>query len=394
MKYLNKKEINIDNNLTNQTKVNQINQKEYINYHTNPTNSNTSDNFKKKYEKRNIKKNDPKNNPTNIKKDYKSYQITDNQANYINKKGNSNQNIGIKISEGNSLKTNNISNNNSISNNNEIKIEQIGLPTPGQNANENKSNNICMNCKKETIDNENVNICKYCFKSKMIDELYSNYIDYIETNENYNYFNGNVEITLKRDEQPKIFTLKQAIREYNNIYNNENLTYDKVMNELKKKVCIICSEDIKDQNYKSPCNCHFCSKEHLVSYLKQINFYKDNKIYCFSCNEKYSEDMIFCLGILCLEYNIKFKFSIIRYFSNKLKYNCCICGKTLITENPIHSRHLTSSPNKNQKMANALLYDLSHNFCEKCTINSKFKCNVCKVNHYINQTTVANNRLK
>ena len=377
-KYLDKKRVNDDSNQSNPRQVNQINQNEIKNYNTNEPKPNTVANFNQKYEKRNIPNMQIKNNPLNNKMDIKSKQIIIN--NNTNKIGISNQN------QKKDIKTfkENISKPNNTSNKNDPIVMEIGLPTPGQNIKENKNRNICMNCKKEITDNTNINICKYCFKSKMIDELYSNYIEYIQIDPKQYDFNGKIEIKLKNDAKPQNLSLIQAIKEYNKNYRNENLTYQKVLDELKKKVCAICCEDINSDSFKLPCNCHFCSKEHLVSYINNINFSYTN-IQCYTCNEQYTEDMMFYLGVLCCDYNISLRLSIIRFFNNQLNNNCCVCGRTCITKKI--TKNLKSSQNKSQKNFDEFLSKLNHNFCEKCnnSINSRIKCKICNIEHYIYQ---------
>ena len=95
--------------------------------------------------------------------------------------------------------------------------------------------------------------------------------------------------------------------------------------------------------------------------------------------------MMFYLGVLCCDYNISLRLSIIRFFNNQLKNNCCVCGRTCKTKKI--TKNLISSQNKSQKNVDEFLSKLNHNICEKCnnSINSVIKCKICKIEHYINQ---------
>ena len=372
-KYLNQKKNDDVNNEQNPKQLNQINQKDYSNYHTNDPKPNNDNNFNPKTEIRKIQKSNIIINQQNNKNDIQSNQNYYSKNKILNQIGNQNQNIGLKRSGENPVKYN--INSNQTNNYN----KQIGLKTPGQNK------NICMNCKKEEIKNININICKNCFKSKMIEELYSLYILYIESENKENVFNGKFEIKLKDNEKPKTLTLSQAIIEYNKNYKNENLDYNTIINELKEKVCIICTEDIHNKNYKIPCNCHFCSKDHLIAYIQTIGI-KNETIICDGCNKVYSRDMVFNLGVLCKDLNIKLKDSIIRYLNDKLKKICCVCRKTSNINH--NSRNLISSPNKSQKNIDIFLSELNHYFCDNCfnkINNLGINCQICKVKHYMNQ---------
>ena len=281
---------------------------------------------------------------------------------------NKNQNFGLKT-PGENINTNQLQK----PNNQKKKDDQIGFVTPGQN--------ICMNCKKIEIDNTNLNICKFCLKEEIINGFYSTYLQYID-NPKTNMFNERrIELKLRNNEHPKIYSLSEAIDEYNKIYKNENLNFQKVINELKKRVCRFCLKNINKERYEIPCLCNFCSKNELELFLEK-NFSKEFKC---TCNTEYTREMMFNLGVLCYELDIQSKNTLTYYFNYKLNSKCCICGKTINIK--YYCYNLISSPNQNQRNIDNFLMTLLHYFCEACyssIINFGFDCQICKTKHFFN----------
>ena len=388
--YNNKPNINMNNSNNNQ--VNNYNQPYnnnpniYMNnYHNqdkylnNEINNNIANNqlnqgkFNEINNNNNLKTPLQQNNNNNIKKTEQN--MTNNNFTFNNNQNhlNNNKEIGLKT-PGQNLNSN--QSNQLNPNNQNQNTKQIGFKTPGQNT----SKNICMSCKKVEIENNNINICKYCFKKILFEELYSSYLEYIKSFQNTK-FKGRIEIKLRNDENKKNFLLDEAIEEYNKNYKNENLNYQQVINELKKRVCALCQEDLKNESIKIPCNCHFCSKKHLELFLKPFNFSKDFICYC---GEKYSREMIFDLGILCNDLNVPSKSKLIKYFNSKLYLICCICGKT--SNISYYSIMVVSLNDQNQRSVNNFLNQLTHYFCESCgkNFNTEFNCQICKINHFCN----------
>ena len=161
-KYLNNEiNNNIANNQLNQGKFNEIN------------NNN------------NLKTPLQQNNNNNIKKTEQN--MTNNNFTFNNNQNhlNNNKEIGLKT-PGQNLNSN--QSNQLNPNNQNQNTKQIGFKTPGQNT----SKNICMSCKKVEIENNNINICKYCFKKTLYEELYSSYLEYIK-NFQKTKFKGRIE---------------------------------------------------------------------------------------------------------------------------------------------------------------------------------------------------------
>ena len=359
----NQNEVNksINNNQKNITKIKrnsqnyynkrQINQNQYRNYNTNEN------------KKINM------NNPT------EEMESKNNQNNSLQNKLNSNnnitnqnpKNIGLKTPQGPSQS--NISSNSNIS--------PIGFSTPDGNRNQNK----CLNCG-SFVNNQNISICKLCFKAKIIDFVYISYIKCISENLNLmEYLDGNIEIQFNKKENIKKFSLDEALVEYNKIFKNENLDKKQIIDEIKKKICVSCQEEIKNNEYyELPCKCRLCSKEDLDIYLSNIDL--KTGFLCL-CGTQYTREMIFKLGVLTLEIKVRSQIKFKKYFQNQLMNKCCICGKTSnITH---HYSNIINSKQLVGENINRFLNKLTHYFCENCYINNKdngFNCLICKINHY------------
>ena len=330
--------------------------------------------YSKHYKYNNLKINKEKSDPTNSNNynninNLNKNKMINNNNNYNNAYQRQNQNIGLKT-PGQDFNQSNIS---SISTSINSNISNKGFNTPYSNRNQNK----CMECGQNII-NQNINICNHCFKSKIINELYSPYLEYIKRVQDPMKFDGCIEIKTKKNENSKRHNIDSAINEYNNNY-EDKINKEIIINELKKRICRYCQEDNKTESFKIPCNCHFCSKKHLEAYL-QKNFDSSKDFHCF-CKQTYNREMMFNLGVICND--LKININIINYFQNKMISICSICGKT---SNVIyHSNNLASSDNKSENKIDDFLKKLTHYFCKSCYENNNnraFKCQICKIQHY------------
>ena len=262
--------------------------------------------------------------------------------------------------------------------------QNIGFITPGQN----KIKNICMICK-ININNQNINLCKLCLKSKIIEQAYILYLNHLEQFWNEpTELKEKINLKIKNNEEPKLFTFEELINLYNNIDKNEKLTKEEIINECKKKVCIVCHKDINKQSFKLPCNCSICSIGEFNYYLNNYNFNKDFRC---SCSQEYNREMMIELGILSNSINLNNRIRINSYFNKKLNHICCICGKTSNILNNIGHIAIIHSFEEDQKNVNNFLSQLEHHFCQNCYYQKieNFDCQVCKIKHIF----IPNNQL-
>ena len=347
-----------------------------------------------KYIKKTI--NDDLFNQRNINQEIKSNYNTNNPNNEKSLE----ENKVLKKKENNQINNSSLNSSNKINNNNSFhpKVQEIGLKTPGIETNQSnkpiKFNSVhqnkgfntpglikynkCMSCK-ININNQDIDICNLCFKSKIINEIYIFYINHLEQGSlNPIDFKEKFPLKIKNNEEPKFFTLEESINKYNTIYKGKNLTLEEIINECKKKVCIVCYKDIKNQRFILPCKCNICSIKELNYYL--LENYKDfNKEFKCSCNKIYNREMMIQLGILSNNFNLGN--NIQQYFNKKLDKICCICGKTSNILGNMPNILLSSYENNDE--INDFLIQLHHFFCSECYYSCirQFECQICKIKH-------------
>ena len=313
------------------------------------------------------------------------------ESNHSNNNNNSNNNIIYNMNNN----TNNFSNanNNYIqsqkNNTNNIppkKVPEIGLKTPGNESAKSSNNNtvpklslICTNCK-NPINNQNIPLCKNCFKNEIINESYFSYLSVLNQKrppEEAIFAN----INLMNIKKQKInLNLDNAINEYNKLFPGVNLDRKSIVLELKKKICIYCTNEIKNNSFiELPCKCRICSVEHLNNYL---SFYKKYEMpFTCRCKINYYPNMMFQLGIIKLLNNSNLTM-IRNYFQKRLNSCCCICAKS----SNIAGKSNTIICLENQEN-NIFLHQLVHFFCGNCCRkfqNSEFNCHICHMKHFWN----------
>jgi len=279
-----------------------------------------------------------------------------------------------------SMNSNKSGNKNINSNNSQAPI---GLITPCGNKNENRNQNQnrCIKCN-APISNQNTQLCKVCFKKGIIDCCSISFFEDINNNDPI-VLKGSIEINIINNMGQTIKTcnLDKALKEYNEIYRNENLDKKAIINELKKTICISCKNNIKDEAFELPCKCHFCCKEELDNYINNFNLSKD--ILCL-CGETFKKEMWIQLAILTVKLNLKSQKKFKENFASRLSYMCCVCGKTDNIQ--IYYNDLVSSNEKKDINVDNFLNKLLHYLCKACYNlykNTGFDCLICKIKHYI-----------
>ena len=236
----------------------------------------------------------------------------------------------------------------------------------------------CMKCKNIIENNNNIDICKKCLKEQIYEFTFNFYLaDISSVSVVTKIFEEQLELNLRKNEKPKKYLLPGAIKRYNEIFKDENLSQQQIINEIKKKLCLFCAEEIKDEPLELPCKCVLCCEEDLNQYLNSRDLIKEQCL----CSENYSEEMLFKLGSFIIDKNIDYKNKLIKYFENHLKGACCICGKRydLSVED---ANYLTDLENN----YNEFLSKLNHNFCNECYLlytEKEFDCLICKVKHIL-----------
>jgi len=325
--------------------------------------------------------NDNKNkNDTNILKEIKKDK---NMSNEINLNDNNNSTIcDLNKQESKTMiKDSNQSNNieeinlNSKTETSELKADKT---LKDYETSKIEKDHKCMICDKIIVNNKNIDICKNCLKAQIYDQTYNLYLADISLASVSTKINvEQLELDLKKNEKKKKYLLPSAIKKYNEIFKDENLIQEQIINDIKKKICVCCAEEIKDESLELPCKCVLSSEDHLNEYLNKRDLIKEQCL----CSKKYEGDMLFRLGSFIFDKNIDYKNKILNYFEEQLKGNCCICGKRYdITLEDVN--YLTDTDNN----YNEFLSNLNHNFCNDCYLlytGKDFKCSICQVDHIL-----------
>ena len=277
--------------------------------------------------------------------------------------------------------------------------KQIGLRTPGNEPLSQKSANNQLNNNIKTVPNTNRNrffcqkcknpiyktdiiYCQKCFKNEIIDEAYTSYLEYFSKfhkDKPEQVIKANIAIINFKNEK-KIYNLDGALSIYNSLFQNEKIGRKEILLELKKRICIVCNQDIQNKNYiELPCKCRICCKNDLNVYFAYYQNF--SKSFICTCKEIYDVHMMMKL-VLIKELNNDIITRIQYFFQNKLNICCCMCAKT---------DGLRSYSNKlislEKPEYNPFLRCLYHYFCQNCSTklkNSEFDCAICHFKHFLN----------
>ena len=258
---------------------------------------------------------------------------------------------------------------NEITKEKKLNIDNNIAKESQKNNKEKKSHKASVNC--VFCNNIRIKIvegnqlCKSCFKTKLIKKYY----DCIQNNEDPT---TNIYFHIK----DKQYNLEEIIKLYNKCY-EDKLDYQTILQNIKEKKCLLCS--LKN-TIPMPCGCENCKYcKHLIN----------NFIFCeiktgFICpnNIKYNREKMFKLGkqVYKLSESSSNISSIIKYFDIRLNKNCCFCGNKLGEGKYIKRLY---DPNKDEQ-TNYFLIKLNHFFCSECIKMKQtkyFMCKICFVYH-------------
>ena len=163
-----------------------------------------------------------------------------------------------------------------------------------------KEENKCLDCGKIIKKNEinEFKLCNNCLKNALIENIIKLYEINFKQNQKKLLNNGKL-IELKFDCNKIIISEKETFPNFV-IYTlkqngfDENLTYEKIQNEIKKKMCSYCFDSKKEKQKNLPCGCNFCNNLCLSKFLQQIKFSFNEKKNVNSTNNSNDVDY-FCL---------------------------------------------------------------------------------------------------
>ena len=398
---INENKNNIDNNIDNNiiidiNKNGNNNIDNNIIYNKNNTNINNTvmkNNFFGENKKAQIELN--KNN-LNVKQIPKSYRNVNprnknfyaNQQNYFNfytvNTNNTNNNAYNKnniLKEDSKYKTiykgnnqilnNNINNNEKVStNNNELNMQNKCIICSSGNKNLCKNlGNICQECLFKEIKNQSKT-----FYIKYLEEM-NQKINEVTVNDLNNRFINKIEIYIGN----KAFNIHKIFEELHkiNLKTDKNQYLRYLFEYLKSYICLYCFKAIKNNNsqFKMPCGCNFCCRDHLEYFFKYIVINSLTYNYKCLCAYQYKPSKVLELCILLnnnkiYHNNKNYADHLESIFSNI----CCKCsgtGKELID----------ISVDEN------FIFNFTHKICficfnlEKNNNNKTIDCIICNKKH-------------
>ena len=300
-----------------------------------------------------------------------------------------------------------INENNENKPNNKLLSRIIMSPKKNNTNEESKANdyseNKCRYCSiKYSYGNENEllpNICYDCLRDEIINQVYPCYLSFIENFANncndrdykgfFNTFIQN-EITICDIN----ISIKDAVTELyikNNKEKkpkNEMSEMNSIFREIKKRFCIVCSNELDNKIYIIPCGCNFCSIDHIKKYFHLKNKLKDTLFYVCQCSHEYSFSDLYNLGLFFDNYRlVSLRNDVIDILNTHLSKKCCFCNRTFNTNNIIKIKYEDFEENY---LNNIILGDCNlfkHYSCRSCFYKynrseREFFCDVCDIKHF------------
>ena len=205
-------------------------------------------------------------------------------------------------------------------------------------------NFYCENCGKEynnEAKKENIlKLCPECLNEEFrndIFKLYTLYLQYVNhNNRNYQHQRDKYFYLILQDTE-----VKKGISLFRAMTDAGCLIY-KVINEIKKDICLICihNETSKNYYYQLPCGCRFCSKTCFNKYLDIMikkhyekmcnNNYKKLIFlyeYCICGRKYYYDDIIIIYNFLKSKSRINECQMIKKIVKNRWYWKCVKCDK-------------------------------------------------------------------
>lgn len=300
----------------------------------------------------------------------------------------------------------NKSENNEKKPNNKLLSRILMSPKKNDTNEESKTNDYseskCRYCSyKYSCGSENEllpNICYNCLKDEIINQVYPCYLSYFENfAQNCNaidyksYFNMFIENEITICEIN--ISIKDAITElYIKNQNkektkNEKIEMNSLFREIKKRFCLVCSNELDSKIYLIPCGCNFCSLEHIKRYFHLKNKLKDTLFYVCQCSHEYSFSELYNLGLFFDDYRlVSLRNDVIDILNEHLYRKCCFCNRTFNTEDIIKIQYDDFEKNIQENIILGDCNIFKHFSCKNCFYKygrrqKEFFCNVCAISH-------------
>jgi hypothetical protein len=301
--------------------------------------------------------------------------------------------------------------NNNVNNENKPNNKLLSriLMSPKKNGTneESKTNdyseNKCRYCSiKYSYGNENEllpNICYDCLRDEIINQVYPCYLSYIDNfAKNCNamdykgYFNIFIqnEITICGIN----ISIKDAVTELFIKNNNKEKKAKNEMSEMKslfrqikKRFCIVCSNELDNKIYIIPCGCNFCSIDHIKKYFHLKNKLKDTLFYVCQCSHEYSFSDLYNLALFFDKFRlVSLRNDVIDILNEHLSKKCCFCNRTFNSDDVVRVRYEDFEENIQNNLILGDCNLFKHYTCKNCYKYNRrereFFCDVCDIKHF------------
>ena len=274
------------------------------------------------------------------------------------------------------------------------------------NKDVNKNNQqICLECKRPYSHQINFfYLCNECLLNNLNSALLGVYIEFIQHKDNLINTKKKFKIILQKtpcsiSEVQKNISLYEAI-------NNSNFEFEKLLSDIRKKICVFCGENLKSENdyfIKFPCSCKICSQKCFLDYtnmMQQVIILEDRKndeestkhlnfLSCFCGYIYHTLDLLEMVQITDKR-NLKEQQEMYQnYILNLWNWRCMICHKSFNRED-VFIRLIFETDKIDKKLLKPKS-DLKHLLCGVCYENTVKNqkvifCKICEFEHKVNKT--------
>ena len=262
------------------------------------------------------------------------------------------------------------------------------MPSPEQESFL-KEHELCVYCFLEVKEPRKTlkNICNKCLLEQTVIQSKEYYINYLKSmREKINQatkddLKKNFENIICINFDDNKYTIAEIIQEYNykkdlnKTEEQQFLSINDLLPNIKKNICLYCYKNTNDNTqFKIPCGCNFCCKEHICEFFKNIVGNKLTYNYKCLCTDVFKHNDIFQLCRILYDnelYSKKERF--ITHLENIFKMVCCKCGYS----NRINLIHISVNED--------FFHNFIHSICDTCKNSTNGyilnNCLICNKNH-------------
>ena len=168
---------------------------------------------------------------------------------------------------------------------------------------------------------------------------------------------------------------------------NEMSEMKSLFRQIKKRFCIVCSNELDNKIYIIPCGCNFCSIEHIKKYFHLKNKLKDTLFYVCQCSHEYSFSDLYNLALFFDKFRlVSLRNDVIDILNEHLSKKCCFCNRTFNSDDVVRVRYEDFEENIQNNLILGDCNLFKHYTCKNCYKYNRrereFFCDVCDIKHF------------